>query len=256
MKRASTLPVVCARAVARGASLRPATAPDERHHPGSSRYRPGADAGARDQPTQNESMTDHGGRARRRAWPATTRTAVSIITGVALALLAAACGGNPASTGPGGSSNAGGPASAQAPSSQMLAFARCMRSNGVPSFPDPSSSGELPKESTRQLGVSTSKFQSAQNACRHLLPNGGGVPDQARLAQVRAQALRFAQCMRSHRVALPDPDSSGRIPDPASVGINQGSPQFEAANQACGRYRPPYMPSNAEYNAYAQTQGS
>ncbi len=62
--------------------------------------------------------------------------------------------------------------------------------------------------------------------------------------------------MRTHGVALPDPDSSGRIPDPASVGINQGSPQFEAANQACGKYRPPYMPSNAQYNAYAQTQGS
>jgi hypothetical protein len=187
---------------------------------------------------------------------ATARTAVSIFTGVALALLAAACGGNPSSTGPGGASNAGGPASAQAPGSQMLAFARCMRSNGVPSFPDPNSSGALPKESSQQLGVSSSKFQSTQATCRHLLPNGGNGPDQAQLEQVRAQALKFAQCMRNHHVALPDPDSSGRIPDPASVGINQGSPQFEAANQACGKYRPPYMPSNAQYNAYAQTQAS
>jgi hypothetical protein len=106
------------------------------------------------------------------------------------------------------------------------------------------------------LGVTTATFQSAQNSCRHLLPNGGNGPDQAELQQVAAQGLRFARCMRTHGIALPDPDSSGRIPDPASEGINQGSPQFEAANHACGKYRPPYMPSNAQYNAYAQAQGS
>jgi hypothetical protein len=76
------------------------------------------------------------------------------------------------------------------------------------------------------------------------------------VTQERALGLKFAQCMRSYGVALPDPDSSGRIPDPASVGIDQGSPQFEAANQACAKYRPPYIPSNAQYNAYAQAQGS
>jgi hypothetical protein len=74
--------------------------------------------------------------------------------------------------------------------------------------------------------------------------------------QVRALSLRFSQCVRAHGVPnFPDPDSTGRIPDPASVGINQGSPKFEAANQACGKYRPPYMPSHAAYNAYARTHG-
>lgn len=63
--------------------------------------------------------------------------------------------------------------------------------------------------------------------------------------------------MRAHGVTnFPDPDSTGRIPDPASFGIDQGSPQLEAANQACGKYRPPYIPSNAAYNAYARTQAS
>jgi hypothetical protein len=131
-----------------------------------------------------------------------------------------------------------------------------MRSNGVTNYPDPDSSGVIPKENTQQLGVTSSTFQSAQNACRHLLPNGGQGPNQVELQQERAQGLRFAQCMRSHGVALPDPDSSGRIPDPASVGLNQGSPRFEAANQACGKNRPPYMPSNVAYNSYAQSHGS
>jgi hypothetical protein len=141
-------------------------------------------------------------------------------------------------------------------SSDTLAFAQCMRTNRVPNFPDPNASGALPKESPQQLGVSDTVFRAAEHSCQHLLPNGGAGPDQAEIARVKALGLQFAQCMRSHGVALPDPGSDGRIPDPSTVGINQGSPKFQAANQACGKYRPPYMPSNAEYNAYEQSQGS
>lgn len=131
-----------------------------------------------------------------------------------------------------------------------------MRSSGVPRYPDPDGSGQLVTESLAQLGVGSSRFESAQSACRHLLPNGGHGPTAAQVQQVKALSLRFSQCVRAHGVpGFPDPDSTGRIPDPATVGIDQGSPKFEAANQACGKYRPPYMPSNAAYNAYARTHG-
>jgi hypothetical protein len=130
-----------------------------------------------------------------------------------------------------------------------------MRSHGVPEFPDPSSSG-APKESAQQLGVSDAQFQAADSSCRHLLPNGGTGPNQAELQQVAAVGLDFARCMRTHGVALADPGTDGRIPDPASLGIDQGSPRFQAANQACGTYRPPYIPSNSAYNAYARSQGA
>ncbi|HEY4412455.1 MAG TPA: hypothetical protein VGN06_05610 [Gaiellaceae bacterium] len=157
---------------------------------------------------------------------------------IALVLLAAACGGGSPAGQAGTAANG---------------FAQCMRSNGVPNFPDPDRSGAIPKESLQQLGVTSSRFQSAQSACRHLLPNGGSGPTAAQVQQVRVLSLRFSQCVRAHGVpTFPDPDSSGRIPDPATVGINQGSPKFEAANQACGKYRPPYMPTNAAYNAYAR----
>jgi hypothetical protein len=134
-------------------------------------------------------------------------------------------------------------------------LSQCIRSNGVSRFPDPNRGG-IPKEDAQQLGVTESQYQAADNACKHLLPNGGSGPNLAQIEVVRAQSLRFSRCMRSHGVNLPDPDSSGRIPDPVSVGIDQGSPQFEAANQACGQYRPPNMPSNEAYNASAQTHGS
>jgi len=71
---------------------------------------------------------------------------------------------------------------------------------------------------------------------------------------VRANALVFARCVRSHGVpSFPDPGSDGRIPDPAREGIDQGSPKFQAANQACGKWRPPYMPSNTAYDTWART---
>ena len=192
--------------------------------------------------------TIHDSRRLRRAWPPAARTAAAIVLTAGLCLLAAACSSSPSSSGPGGSSNTGGSTSSQ----KALAFSQCMRSHGVLKYPDPDSSGGFPKESPQQLGVSVSRFEAAQSACRHLLPNGGSGPTPAQVAQARAQALKFSQCVRKHGVTnFPDPGSDGRIPDPASVGIDQGSPQFQAANQACRKYRPPYIPSNAAYDTYA-----
>lgn len=152
-----------------------------------------------------------------------------------------------------GQSGAPAPA-ASAQGSGALAFAACMRSHGVPRFPDPDSSGKIPKVGLDRLGVAGSRFQAAQGACGHLLPNGGRPPNQAQLSQVKAQGLAYARCVRAQGVrGFPDPNRSGRIPDPARAGIDQGSPKFEAANRACGKLRPPYMPSNAAYNAWART---
>ena len=167
------------------------------------------------------------------------RTGVAIIAVAGLVLLSAACGG-------------GSPAS-QAGTARN-GFSQCMRSNGVPNFPDPDTSGAIPKESLHQLGVSSSQFQSAQSSCRRLLPNGGSGPTAAQVQQMRVLSLNFSRCVRRHGVpTFPDPDSSGRIPDPATVGIDQGSPTFEAANRACARYRPAYMPANAAYESWART---
>ncbi len=182
------------------------------------------------------------------------RTTATVIAATALVLLAAACGSSPSSSGSGSRSNAGGSTSSQPTTSQKaLAFAHCMRAHGVSNFPDPDSGGQFDKVTLAQLANSTSRYQAASRTCQHLLPT----PSVAQQRNEAAQALQFSRCMRSHSVSnFPDPDSSGRIPDPASFGIDQGSPQFEAANQACGKYRPPYIPSNSAYNAYSRTTGS
>lgn len=174
---------------------------------------------------------------------------------VALALSAAACGGAPSTAGSNGTSKNASSTGRPATSAE-LAFAHCMRSNGVRSFPDPSSSGGFPKSTLARLAAHDSDFEAATRTCAHLLPGGRSGANAAELQHVRAEGVQFARCMRRHGVDLPDPASTGRIPDPATVGVDQGSPQFETANQSCARYRPPYMPSNSQYNAYAKTRGS
>jgi hypothetical protein len=179
-----------------------------------------------------------------RARPPTARTAAAIIATAGVALLAAACG-SPSSAGSGGSSNAGG-----ATSQKEVAYSHCMRSNGVPNFPDPGSSGGIVKETAQQLGVSSSRLQAAQNACQHLLPNTGNNGDNpAALHRWWSQMLHFAQCMHSHGV----PNWPGPSPYPqdplrptfnlhaAGIGFHLGaqpgnivnSPQIEAKVQAC-----------------------
>ena len=137
----------------------------------------------------------------RRAWPTAARTAAAIIATAALALLPAACDGSPSSTSSGSSPAAGGSANSKA-----LAYARCMRSHGVPDFPDPNSAGEFNKATMGQLSASNSQYQAAAQACARLLPNSGSGPTAAEVQQEWNGMASFARCMRSHEVPdWPDP---------------------------------------------------
>jgi hypothetical protein len=150
------------------------------------------------------------------------RTAV-ILVAFGLALLATACSGGHRSSGrPGHSPHAG--TSATSPSA--VAYSACMRSHGVPNFPDPGSDGQVPKADPQALGVGAPQLQTAQRTCRHLYPDTGGALasslrqcyeagfcPQSIAHQALAAGLKFARCMRSRGVTnWPDPiiDSRGR----------------------------------------------
>jgi hypothetical protein len=173
----------------------------------------------------------------RRASPSAARTAAAIIATAALALLAAACSGSPSPTSSGGSTSASGSAN-----SQQLAFSRCVRSHGVPNYPDPGSGGQLQKTSPQQLGISSSQYQAATQACAHLLPNGGNGPTQAQVQQEWTGLLNFARCMHSHGVPnWPDPTRYPPYPNeptfivPASI---QPTPQIISKMEQCLRLVP------------------
>jgi hypothetical protein len=50
----------------------------------------------------------------------------------------------------------------------LLAFAKCMRKHGVPSFPDPDSQGHFHQSSLREADPYSSLFQTATETCRPL----------------------------------------------------------------------------------------
>jgi hypothetical protein len=54
----------------------------------------------------------------------------------------------------------------------LVKFAGCVRSHGVPNFPDPTANGQFPPAALKKAGVSPQQLQSATAACQHVLPAG------------------------------------------------------------------------------------
>jgi hypothetical protein len=137
----------------------------------------------------------------------------------------------------GGEPSSGGEVS---PGSKAIAFSACMRSHGVANFPDPKISTSAGNTSVKvAIRVSASqgsnpKFKSAQQTCSKLLPNGG-VPTHSSLSPAeQTQYLKAAACIRSHGVpGFPDPTFSNGGVHIEHQAIDQSSPVFKAAVQAC-----------------------
>lgn len=159
-----------------------------------------------------------------------------------------------------GSSSPGSSTSSAQFHADAIAFAKCMRSHGIPSFPDPGSNGGGlqikasggpggPPQTLTVGGtpIAATTFRTAMQSCRSKLPNGGH-PTAQQLAKIRAGALAMARCMRSHGVPkFPDPQFSsgpgGRFGirlglGTGSAGIDPNSPAFQNAIKICGKDRP------------------
>ena len=153
------------------------------------------------------------------------------------------------SAGPEGAGSS--PESTASPEQAGLAFAKCMRSHGVPNFPDPKASGGLLLHAGSGIDPSSPGFKAAQAKCHKLLPGGGPPATTNPSPQTLARFLRIAQCMRKHGVYdFPDPRTSvpanpfgsggaGVISDIEGVilifpgSIDQQSPTFTSAAAAC-----------------------
>jgi hypothetical protein len=144
---------------------------------------------------------------------------------VSLSLLVSACGGSPGShVAQLGSTTTATTQSSTGPNptgkyAAWLAYTRCMRSHGVPNFPDPKQVGggiQIPGSSG--IGQRSAAFKSAQRSCRHLLPGGTGQPTRSQQQQALARMLRTSQCMRGHGISgFPDPTLS---PPPNRAGYS------------------------------------
>ncbi|HEY4452422.1 MAG TPA: hypothetical protein VGN13_12610 [Solirubrobacteraceae bacterium] len=180
-----------------------------------------------------------------------TRVTLGVVVLASAGLLLAGCGGGATSAGVAHlSSSAGGsPASGAATSStsesrgstqqKLVAYSKCMRSHGVPGFPEPTEGRPLIRVGgPGAANPKSAQFQAAQKTCEKLLPNGGA-PSPAVQAKLQEGALKFSRCMRTHGVpGFPDPSTSTggvelRIKSSGAGKIDPSSPQFKAAQTAC-----------------------
>jgi hypothetical protein len=161
------------------------------------------------------------------AWP--RRAGVLAVT--AGIVMLAACGGSPSSASDTGASSQ---------YQQNLTFTQCMRSHGLPDFPDPNANGHgFGNQQQQQQEESNPHLETAYNDCRHLLPSAPSSSGN-KVIPSQAQLVRFSQCMRSHGVPDypdPNPDVSLRT-ELAQLGINPDSPPFQATLRTCDRLVP------------------
>ena len=193
----------------------------------------------------------------RRAGPAIATTAVL----ASLAALAAGCGSSSnsntgvahvastaasttASSATAGSSSGSGEEASER-ERKLVAYSQCMRTHGVPEFPEPKNGHLLFKynrgaggTSGRGVNPESAQFKGAQAACKSLEPAQLASPAQS--SEQQSSAIKFAQCMRSHGVPnFPEPKvSGGRVMLLVGKGVNPNSPQFQAATRACQKLAP------------------
>jgi hypothetical protein len=189
-----------------------------------------------------------------------------IAASVALVALVAACSGtangpgvatldDPGASGSHGSSPSPA-ASAMTPQDAALAYARCMRENGV-DMPDPkvttAGDGGIKIDQGGGAPVSKEKLTAADKVCHPLMAAAGpGGPGGHLSAEELDKLLQFAKCMREHGVDMPDPNADGGFVTQIS-GNGDGSgtagtgamspddPDFQAAQTACASLLPGKM---------------
>ncbi len=157
------------------------------------------------------------------------------------------------STAAGGGATSSGSTAAGAGGSGPLAFAECMRANGVPNFPDPSAGRGALFAIPAGTNPAAPAFKTAQAKCQKFMGGGPPVPGTSThpSAQTLTKLLRIAVCMRQHGVSqFPDPRMS--VPrDPLAAGdaeitdfdgaillfpstIDMQAPAYKQALTACG----------------------
>jgi hypothetical protein len=145
---------------------------------------------------------------------------------VVLALLVTACSG-------------AGPGTAVKSSTYVkaLAYSQCMRSHGVPGWPDPNSQGLVDLSQVQQI-PDTPQLMPAEAACAHLQPSSRYVQvSSAQMQKLAAEGLKYSNCMRTHGIpGFPDPDP-GHLQNGVvgwnTGGIDVSSPQFLSGQKAC-----------------------
>ncbi len=148
-------------------------------------------------------------------------------------MIAALLGAGILAAGCGGSGGSGSTASSGGLAAQGVAYSQCMRSHGIPDFPDPTIQGGSVVFKVN-LNQNSPTYRAAANACQSLMPGGG--QHAAVSAQKLVAEVKWAKCIRSHGVpTFPDPNAQGQFD---SGQFDPTSPAFQTASQACKSQQP------------------
>jgi hypothetical protein len=177
---------------------------------------------------------------RSRPWAARV-SAITVVT-CALVVVLAGCIDTSSRAGGTGAATAG---SQSTYTQDAIAYARCVRSHGVPGFPDPNAVGTFPKASVP--AGSGAQLTAANRTGGHLLPaNGSGYVVTAKEQQ---DYINAAACMRSHDISdFPDPvfsEGDGKVNFPIPSNISTSSTQFTTARATCAKLIPAGLPYSA-----------
>jgi len=147
-------------------------------------------------------------------------------------VLAAGCSSGPGGPGVAGASASPSSSATASGAAKALEYAACMRSHGVPKFPDPTvKNGTVGFNISAADGIdpSSPQYQAALQACSSL--RGGGTSNSGSSGNL-AKELKFAQCMRTHGVPdFPDPNKNGGFSGTST--INPQSATFQNAQATC-----------------------
>jgi hypothetical protein len=120
------------------------------------------------------------------------------------------------------------------PLEQGQAYSRCMRENGVPSWPDPEATpGGDYGYRTNGVDPESAAFEAAGEACQDLVPEWFGGDADLTPAQ-QQEWLDWAKCVRTHGMpSFRDPTFPGGGAVAIADGSRTPSPQLQAAMDAC-----------------------
>ena len=162
---------------------------------------------------------------------------ITVVAVVAVSLFAAGCGGGSSPSGVASITSSTTSATTTPTQNGVVAFSACMRSNGVPNFPDlPRVGTRSVKLTVRRIASGNPRFQTAYSACHHLLPNAGERDATQQTRTQLADELSFARCMRSHGLSrFPDPTTQSglTVQMVQAQGIDVHSPAVLRVVQAC-----------------------
>ena len=112
-----------------------------------------------------------------------------------------------------------------------IAFAQCMRTHGVPDFPDPQPGSNFAVSGAPVGAAAQTPSGRAYLTCQHLLPSGSTSNNGISTHEL-AEGVALAECLRSHgEPSFPDPTVVNGGLSFDFTGVNTS--QFNAAVSAC-----------------------